>query len=336
MGRGRVIIAKRGYCIALSVLLLAAAFAAVFPAGLAPAQNVPDSATSKTDQARQLEREIAELEKQLAKARADQVTISQRLAEVEKRIVNCYMEMDVAEMELQKAKKELNKKFRYLYVEGRKSTLAQLFISDDVSDFVNHLEQVVDITSTQAEELENIKVKKQRIINHQEKLIEYKREQAELAKRADTAPIEAAISQKKSELADVSSELIAMELPVSQSPAPANFSPTRVFSEPDDEGFVRTGQVFSGYSSWYGNEFHGRPTASGEIYDQYAFTCAHRTLPFGTWLRVTFRGRSVIVKVNDRGPFIKGRILDLSRGSAEAIGLTGVQWVDCEIIVPKS
>ena len=51
---------------------------------------------------------------------------------------------------------------------------------------------------------------------------------------------------------------------------------------------------------------------------------------------MTFRGRSAIVKVNDRGPFVKGRILDLSRGAAESIGLTGVQWVDCELVVPKS
>lgn len=78
------------------------------------------------------------------------------------------------------------------------------------------------------------------------------------------------------------------------------------------------------YASWYGVPYHGRKTASGERYNMWAFTAAHRTLPFGTKLRVTYKDRSVIVKVNDRGPFIKGRSLDLSRAAADALGCTAV------------
>lgn len=76
-------------------------------------------------------------------------------------------------------------------------------------------------------------------------------------------------------------------------------------------------------ASWYGPKFHGRPTASGEVYDMNGLTAAHRSLPFGTRLRVTLpaSGRSVVVEVNDRGPFIRGRDLDLSYGAARAIGL---------------
>lgn len=78
-----------------------------------------------------------------------------------------------------------------------------------------------------------------------------------------------------------------------------------------------------GIASWYGREFHGRRTASGEIYDMHALTAAHRTLPFGTLLEVynLDNGRSVQVRVNDRGPFVKGRILDLSRAAAEELGM---------------
>jgi len=79
---------------------------------------------------------------------------------------------------------------------------------------------------------------------------------------------------------------------------------------------------FSGMASYYGNE-SGRKTASGERFNQNAMTCAHRSLPFGTKLRVTHGERSVVVIVNDRGPFIRGRVLDLSTGAARAIGLTG-------------
>ena len=73
-------------------------------------------------------------------------------------------------------------------------------------------------------------------------------------------------------------------------------------------------------SSWYGPYFHGRLTANGEVYDQWGYTAAHKTLPFGTRLRVCYQG-CINVRINDRGPFIGPRELDLSRGAAEAIGL---------------
>ena len=75
-------------------------------------------------------------------------------------------------------------------------------------------------------------------------------------------------------------------------------------------------------SSWYGPYFHGRLTANGEVYNQWGHTAAHKTLPFGTRLRVCYQG-CVNVRINDRGPFIGPRELDLSRGAAEAIGLIG-------------
>lgn len=77
-----------------------------------------------------------------------------------------------------------------------------------------------------------------------------------------------------------------------------------------------------GIASWYGKPFHGRKTASGERYNMNAMTAAHRTLPFGTVLRVTYlsTGRSVRVRINDRGPFVEGRIIDLSRGAARKLG----------------
>jgi rare lipoprotein A len=93
------------------------------------------------------------------------------------------------------------------------------------------------------------------------------------------------------------------------------------------------GHSFSGMASYYGNE-SGSRTASGQHFNQNAMTCAHRSLPFGTRLRVTHGGASVIVTVNDRGPFIRGRVLDLSTGAARAIGLTGagVGRVTAEVV----
>ncbi|WP_068829520.1 septal ring lytic transglycosylase RlpA family protein [Pseudomonas sp. BMS12] len=78
-----------------------------------------------------------------------------------------------------------------------------------------------------------------------------------------------------------------------------------------------------GQASWYGAQHQGKPTASGERFDQNALTAAHRQLPFGTRVRVTHlgNGRQVTVRINDRGPFAKGRIIDLSRRAAEQLGM---------------
>jgi rare lipoprotein A len=83
-----------------------------------------------------------------------------------------------------------------------------------------------------------------------------------------------------------------------------------------------SGRSFSGMASYYGNE-SGSKTASGQRFNQGALTAAHRTLPFGTKLRVSHGGRSVVVTVNDRGPFVRGRVLDLSTAAARVVGLTG-------------
>ncbi|OAF17374.1 septal ring lytic transglycosylase RlpA family protein [Bradyrhizobium neotropicale] len=94
-----------------------------------------------------------------------------------------------------------------------------------------------------------------------------------------------------------------------------------------------TGHSFSGMASFYGNE-SGSRTASGQRFNQNAMTAAHRSLPFGTKVRVTHGGRSVVVTINDRGPFVRGRVLDLSTGAARAIGLTGagVGRVTAEVV----
>lgn len=111
---------------------------------------------------------------------------------------------------------------------------------------------------------------------------------------------------------------------------PAAAPRPRTTPERGDRSAAEPGWV--GHASWYGPGFHGNLTANGETYDQYAMTAAHKTLPFGTRLRVTntANGRSVEVRINDRGPFVAGRDLDLSRAAAEALGFAGVATVRIE------
>ena len=105
-------------------------------------------------------------------------------------------------------------------------------------------------------------------------------------------------------------------LPASQNPYTVNGR--TYYPLPSAAGYVE-----EGLASWYGPGFHGRRTASGEIYNMYAFTAAHRLLPLGTYVLVTNleNGRRVVVRINDRGPFVPGRIIDLSYAAARALGM---------------
>jgi len=91
-----------------------------------------------------------------------------------------------------------------------------------------------------------------------------------------------------------------------------------------------------GTASWYGEYFEGRPTASGEPYDMYDLTAAHPTLPLGSWVRVTnlTNGRRVYVRINDRGPIVPGRIIDLSYGAAQTLNFKdkGLQRVRLDLV----
>lgn len=102
-------------------------------------------------------------------------------------------------------------------------------------------------------------------------------------------------------------------------------------STPVEEGWTE-----KGIASWYGEPYHGRRTASGEVYDMHAMTAAHKTLPFGTVVKVDRRdtGADVKVRINDRGPFIEGRIIDLSYAAAKVIGLDidGVAPVKIKVV----
>lgn len=134
-------------------------------------------------------------------------------------------------------------------------------------------------------------------------------------------------------------------LGVRVSDASEYFTASENYIEPDIENevnttisvdFIETGKMVA---SWYGPKFHGKQTANTERYNQQAFTAAHKSLPFGTMLRITNpnNNKSVIVRINDRGPYIRGRDIDLSKGAATAIGMIekGVIKVEVETIVPR-
>jgi len=112
-------------------------------------------------------------------------------------------------------------------------------------------------------------------------------------------------------------------------PEPYEVYGKRYYPLPDAQGFVQYGKA-----SWYGKKFHGRRTSSGEIYDMYQQTAAHKILPLGTYVKVTNlgNGKYAIVRINDRGPFVKGRIIDLSYAVAKDLEVIGPGVVDVKIV----
>ncbi len=130
--------------------------------------------------------------------------------------------------------------------------------------------------------------------------------------------------------------VVAPPAPKEEPPKPPKKEEVVVEKEEKEEAKVVVVKVLNGQASYYADKFHGRSTASGEKYDKTKLTAAHRSLPFGTRVRVTNlrNGQQVIVRINDRGPFVDGRIVDLSRAAAEQIGMVrdGVVKVKVEVL----
>lgn len=131
-----------------------------------------------------------------------------------------------------------------------------------------------------------------------------------------------------------------VKTPSFKSPAPAERAGTP--APIADDKYQLTGdaarELERGQASWYGPRFHGRRTASGERHDMYALTAAHKTLPFGTLVRVrsVMTGREVEVRINDRGPFTKGRVIDVSKAAAQALGMMEDGVKDVLLLVPEA
>ena len=169
----------------------------------------------------------------------------------------------------------------------------------------------------------------------------YRAKQRQVADRAErrAAPVRVASINPRSEQRQVKSDAteapkqVASVEPRNEGSSVATDASLRKPQAPDLERTAAVRSAQSGMASYYGNE-SGSQTASGARFVASAMTAAHRTLPFGTKVRVTNKanGRSVVVTINDRGPFVRGRVLDLSTGAAHAIGLPGVGRVTAEIV----
>ena len=131
-------------------------------------------------------------------------------------------------------------------------------------------------------------------------------------------------------------DLVAPPAVIPSAPVKATLSVSDVNEAQNTASAITVVRIITGEASWYGPGFFGNRTANGEVYQRGTMTAAHRTLPFGTKVRVTnlWNGRSEVIRINDRGPFVHHRVIDLGHGAASSLGLTasGIAQVRLEVL----
>lgn len=291
--------------------------------------------------------EILELKSRLKAAESDREALVADLAELDSGIAAAEEEVASLHGELEECQQAYNQAIRSLYMRGEITELEVILGAREFEEMWEDNQFYDRILQSEVETLDTLKAKLLEVEMLERDLRDQRLKRERVAQTLDTESLQQSIAGLESRLSEISNRLRAMNgggggertQPAPDPPAwsvpPPGKLLDRVPSMPPLSDFERTGMVYSGYTTSYGADFHGRSTASGVIFNMHDFTCAHRTLPFGTWLLVTFRGGQTIVQVNDRGPFVPGRVLDLSFGAAQSIGLDGVQWTDFEILIPR-
>lgn len=298
--------------------------------------------------------------RQIASQRQDLEAKRLELSDLDRRIATAGQYLDQKRLELADATSRLrDSEDRYnatlkLY-EGRLSAIyklgdanmyAVMLSSEDLSDAMARFSYLSKVSENDERLVEQVRAEAETVRQMREKVDGLKRAQAEdvetlQARRQERerqiAAGNASINKQTAELAQaLAREQEREQQQAEQAGSDQDSSFTGNFGAPvmsntPPAGLQPTGITLKGMASWYGPGFQGNRTANGEIYNMYAFTAAHKSLPFNTWLKVTHGGRSVFVRINDRGPYVGGRILDLSFSSAQAIGISGVGFVSAEI-----
>ncbi len=332
--RGRSVVAAIAAVITICLL---------FPS-LAAAQG---GAESLSDEADRLSYEILELKARLRTAQSNREAMLAELASLDAEIASSEIEIAGLTSELEACQQAYDQSLRSLYKRGTVSEVEVILEARELDELWEDNAYFDRILASEMDTLERLKSKLNEVDLKRRDLRDRHARRQRMADALDAEGLEGRIAVLQARLSEVDASLRsfgsgggARNAPAEQPaqgwtvPAPGQLL-DRVPVMPPLSDFERTGMIYSGYTTSYGEDFHGRPTASGVTYNMYDFTCAHRTFPFGTWLLVTFGGRQTIVQVNDRGPFVPGRVLDLSFGSAQSIGLDGVQWTEFEILIPR-
>jgi rare lipoprotein A len=276
----------------------------------------------------------------------------------ELRIVDQRRELDESEARLSAARSRYRKRLVEVYKRGSFDPLSLLLSADTLSELVSRAGILTRITESDSQVVADLNIAAADARYQQASLEELQAQdrtlkhehEVRLTSLADMlAEQELLIAKLSAEARDallqtrrftaetrqqwrLNSIPIGAEIPRATATVDSHPDVTYLVSAYMPRQYHATGQGFAAVCSWYGPGFNGRGTASGQVFNEDDFTCASRTLPFGTLLALTRGDRRVIVYVNDRGPYIAGRDLDLSKAAATALGFSGVATVQAEVI----
>ncbi|MEA2453024.1 MAG: rare lipoprotein [Actinomycetota bacterium] len=301
-------------------------------------------------QAQAIADEVSGLEHQRASFKA-------RSRLLEAKVISVTAEIGVLETEIHDANAAVSAaRDRYIdraveaYKTGQVTRLALILSADTLGELLTMAEATLNAGTIEGNALEELEAARTQVETAQARLDGQKQSLLTAQTRAQALSLQITdtIDVRKQRLADLIGQISTLEeqarqaalvsaaaqnvdvggelLKILQPAGPANDIP---------KGFVSTGVTFEGIASWYGPGFEGNPTASGQIFDSTLYTAASKELPLGTWLHVSHEGKGVVVLVNDRGPYVDDRILDLSHAAAEAIGIGGLGWVKATILVKE-
>lgn len=329
---------------------LISATAAVAPAAATDLEALRKGAQEIADQ-------VTSLEHSLESLQSRRKSLDNEIQSASRDIGLLELEMNEAEARVERAGDRYVARAVEAYKNGPTARLGLLLSADDVSDMISIAEATLETARADTEALEHLEAARAeieaagaRVEERKARLLTASAEAEEVA-----SGITSTLSERRSALSELSAKIDELERRARRE---AQASANRVestdsvaqeeTSEPqppaDDQSvgalhrvgeFITTGVTFEGLASWYGPGFEGQTTANGDIFHAAGLTAASRDLPLGTWLRVGRAGASVIVEVNDRGPYIEERVLDLSQGAAGRLGITGVEWVTAEILLPR-
>jgi len=306
-----------------------------------------------TAQALHMERAIDEM-------RAQSAALAERITVTEERIRGQHLAVERAEIALQEATQTYATHVIAVYKRGAIDPISLLLDSDTLSDLVSRMSVLGRLAEDDARIVTDRNIAAAGARYQASVLDDLRAQDTELRRQQDerVRELEAALSAQEATVASLTVEArevlknaqhldaetraqwrassvpVGSTIPRAEATVlPYTGSVYRI-SAYMPRTYRTTDQRFSAVCSWYGNEFNGRGTASGQLFNEEDFTCASRTLPFGTVLALTNGDRRVIVYVNDRGPFVTGRDLDLSKAAARELGFSGVATVQAEIVVP--
>ncbi len=317
---------------------LASASVAARPASAADIHTIRERAQAVADNVTALERRLATLERRQTRLQSEIEQAGAELATLE-------ADRRAADAAYQSAMDGYVADAIEVYKGGDPSTNLALVLS---ARDLNDLELFSKITSAAANrareslaasqtQLETAAAAQEEIDNGKQRLLDEQRKVDALADE-----IRKSLALRRDTLGELQEQIEQLEEAARAALLTGGVNPTGAFAAalagtgPASEipdGLAGTGVTFQGTASWYGPGFEGNYTANGDIFDSSLYTAASKDLPLPSYLFVTHEGRGVVVLVNDRGPYVGDRILDLSHASAEAIGISGLGWIEAEILV---